>query len=240
MESYIAESAQIINCQYPDSVKVFKDSRLKESVLHGKNIIGDHTRVDYSQLKEYVRIDRLNHLYYVNIGRHSYTGQDTVIMHSEIGAFCSIAWDVSIGPANHDYHKITNHSFLYNAYDKIRPEESIAYDRFNNVCKVGNDVWIGSGATILRNVKIGDGAIVGGGAVVTKDVPPYAIVAGIPAKIIRFRFDQKLIKELLELRWWNFSDELIKELYPFFAEDLEMNMIKKIKEKVLDFENRKK
>lgn len=83
---------------------------------------------------------------------------------------------------------------------------------------VGNDVWIGIGAIIKSGVIIGDGAVIGAGAVVTKDVRPYEIVAGNPAKHIRFRFDEEIINELLELRWWDFSEDKLSVLAEFVRE----------------------
>ena len=80
---------------------------------------------------------------------------------------------------------------------------------------IGNDVWIGAGAQILSGVTIGDGAVIGAGSIVTKDIPPYAIVGGNPARVIRFRFDQAKIDKLLELAWWDWSIEKIKENQEF-------------------------
>ena len=77
---------------------------------------------------------------------------------------------------------------------------------------IGNDVWIGMDTTIMPGIKIGDGAVIGANAVVTHDIPPYAIVAGIPAKVIKYRFADEIINELLELQWWNLDENLLKEL----------------------------
>lgn len=82
---------------------------------------------------------------------------------------------------------------------------------------VGNDVWIGARAMLLDGVRVGDGAIVGAGAVVTRDVPPYAIVVGSPAKVVRFRFDDARIARLLQLSWWLWSDELIRQRVEAFS-----------------------
>lgn len=215
----IAESALIINSELENSAKVYKDARVKESRMGHFSSVGDHTKMDFSTIDDYVRVDRFNHLFHAKLGCHSYTGQNTVIMHAEIGKFCSVSWGVTIGPANHSYERISTHSFLYNSVDGLRPEnEEAAYDRFTTKCIIGNDVWIGTGATILRNVNIGSGAIVGAGAVVTKDVPPYAIAVGVPAKIVKYRFSDEIIEKLLRLEWWNWDDEMIRENYEYFAE----------------------
>lgn len=82
--------------------------------------------------------------------------------------------------------------------------------------KIGNDVWIGRDAKIMDGVSVGDGAVVATGSIVTKDIPPYAIVGGVPAKVIKYRFDEVTIEKLLELKWWDFSDKKIFEHKDFF------------------------
>ena len=93
------------------------------------------------------------------------------------------------------------------------PKKRFAKHEFDGILRtvIGNDVWIGKRAIIKAGVKIGDGAVVGAGAVVTKDVPPYAIVAGVPAKIIKYRFDEDTIAQLLKTKWWNLSDEELEK-----------------------------
>jgi acetyltransferase-like isoleucine patch superfamily enzyme len=194
---------------------IYSHARIRNSVVHAHATVGDFARVDYSCLNEHVRIDRNNHLFHAALGRRSYTGMNTVIMHTEIGAFCSISWGVSIGGANHDFSRMSQHSFLYNEYDKLRPlDTDIPYDRFNSPVTIGNDVWIGAGAVICRGrdgVLIGDGAVIGANAVVTCDVQPYTIVAGNPAKFIKRRFSKEITDILLELNWWSWSDKKISE-----------------------------
>jgi len=170
---------QLIESKVSETAKIYPGARVKASQLAMNTIVGNFSRVDGSVLADYCRIDRNNHIYCTSLGRYSYTGMGTVIMHAEIGAFCSISWGVSIGGADHDYTRMTQHSFLYNIYDKIRPNDvTVPYDRFSAPVTVGNDVWIAAGAVITRGVTINDGAVIGANAVVTKDVPPYAIVGG--------------------------------------------------------------
>ncbi|MBH0057940.1 CatB-related O-acetyltransferase [Pseudoalteromonas sp. SWXJZ94C] len=137
-------------------------------------------------------------------------------MHSVIGKFCSISWGVTIGAGEHDYNKLTTHDFLYNRNcDLNNGQES--YDRFEKKLSIGNDVWIGANSTIIRGVVISNGAIIGANSVVTKDVPAYAIVAGCPAKLVKFRFPKDIILRLEKLNWWDLPPEIIKNKFESFA-----------------------
>ncbi|QXO17243.1 CatB-related O-acetyltransferase [Vibrio ostreae] len=205
---------ELIDSELGLDLSIYQGARVKNSTLIGNNIVGNFSRVDYSILSQHVRIDRNNQIYHSQLGRYSYTGMNTVIMHASIGQFCSISWNVTIGGANHDYERMTQHSFLYNDYDNIRPKNySVAYQRFEQPVDIGNDVWIAAGAVITRGVKIGHGAVVGSNAVVTKDVPAYAIVVGNPAKVLKYRFSQPVINKLLEIQWWDWSVKKITDKY---------------------------
>lgn len=149
-----------------------------------------------------------------SVGKCTYCGDNIFIGSSEttIGSFCSLATNIIIGPGEHPINYLTTSPFLYNesfGYSNFKEDEI-----FLKPCKIGNDVWIGDNVFIKGGVNIGDGAIIGAGAIVTKDVPAYAIVVGVPAKIIRYRFDQNTISKLLKIKWWNLSDEIIKQI-PF-------------------------
>lgn len=124
-----------------------------------------------------------------------------------IGKFCSIAEGVTIMlGGEHRTDWITTYPFnaLVNELSEIKGHPATKGDII-----IGNDVWIAGGAKIMSGVTIGDGAVIGANALVTKDIPPYAICGGVPAKVIRYRFDKRTIKKLLEIQWWNWPDEKI-------------------------------
>ena len=131
-----------------------------------------------------------------------------------IGAFCSIACGAKFlfNSANHTLRSLSTYPFpiFYEEWGLKGENVTNAWDNKGNIV-VGNDVWIGYEAVILAGVTIGDGAIIGTRAVVTKDVPPYTIVGGVPAKPIRRRFPEETEEKLLELQWWNWSRERIAE-----------------------------
>ncbi len=135
----------------------------------------------------------------------------------KIGKFCSIAAGAKFifNAANHTLNSLSNYPFpVLNAEWNVPDMKTTdAWDNHGGIT-VGNDVWIGFEALILAGVTIGDGAIIGSRAVVTKDVPPYTIVGGVPAKIIRKRFDDATISELQKLEWWNWPDERIQRAIP--------------------------
>ena len=135
-----------------------------------------------------------------------------------IGKFCSIACGVKFlfNCANHTLKSLSTYTFplFYEDWGLEKSNVASAWDNKGDIV-IGNDVWIGFEAVILAGVKIGDGAIIGTRAVVTKDVPPYSIVGGIPAKVIRKRYSPDIIEQLLSLRWWDWTKDRIKRNLPF-------------------------
>ncbi|MEY0290765.1 CatB-related O-acetyltransferase [Providencia rettgeri] len=128
-----------------------------------------------------------------------------------IGRYCSISSGVKVMGGHHPYHRFTTSTLTYKReYESIASElggmwEIKPYNTNIGSPIIGNDVWIADGVVIKGNIRIGDGAVIAANSVVTKDVPPYAIVAGVPAKVIKYRFTESVITELLKLKWWDYK-----------------------------------
>lgn len=152
------------------------------------------------------------------IGRYTYVGPNSNVHDAKIGNFTSIGENVRIITASHPTSEYVSTSPALFSTRGQTVRAFVENDQYSEILEldgwsaiVGNDVWIGDNVLIKGGVRIGDGAVLAMGAVVTKDVPPYAIVGGVPAKIIKYRFEVSQIKELQKLEWWNKSDEWLKE-----------------------------
>ena len=141
------------------------------------------------------------------INSYSYVGKNSIIQNASIGSFCSIANDVIIGLGAHPTTFFTTSPLFYRINNLLNIKLIDVNYKFSEYhpIEIGNDVWIGARAIIMDGVKINNGAIIAAGAVVTKDVPAYAIVGGVPAKIIRYRFSSEKCERLLNLQWYSWS-----------------------------------
>ncbi|MBR5377275.1 MAG: CatB-related O-acetyltransferase [Lachnospiraceae bacterium] len=183
-------------------------SYVKDTVIEGKNYIGKNT-----VLKNCV------------LGFGSYVNNGSDLTDTDIGRYTSIGADVKtvIGK-----HPVREQAAMHPAF--TAPEDTVGFsyvkeavfDHRSERTSIGNDVWIGNGALIMGGVKIADGSVIGAGSVVTKDTQPYSISAGVPAKVLRYRFDPETIEKLTAVGWWNKGEDWIRENIERFKDAKEL------------------
>jgi acetyltransferase-like isoleucine patch superfamily enzyme len=172
--------------------------------LRGKAIKG-------STIDKTSKVESGSQVINTHFARHSFCGYDCEIINCDIGSFCSIANGVKIGGGMHPIEWVGTSPVFYEGRDSVKAKFSEFKRPKPKRTIIEHDVWIGQNALIKQGVTIGTGAVIGMGSVVTKDVAPYAVVAGVPAKLIKYRFDQHTIDKLLKSKWWEFNDKKLSE-----------------------------
>lgn len=180
-------------------------SRFFKRVIRGTSILN-------SEIDKTAKVYSGTTFYNSKLGRYSYVGYDSEVVNCEIGAFCSIANGFIAGGAKHplDWGSTSPVFYDVNGGTGFHLCRLPMQETARTI--IENDVWIGSRAIVMQGLTIGTGAVIGAGAVVTKNVPPYAVVAGCPARILRFRFEDELVDRFLRSEWWLLPDESLKEL----------------------------
>lgn len=200
---------RVLDCiKQRNFVKVGKNCDISNSIFEGQNVLFENVRVINCE-----------------IGKYSYISSNTKLFHTKIGRYCSVADNVITCLGNHPtsvfvstfpsfYYDTTSQlGYSFHRGDALFDIRKFPQGEDKYQVVVGNDVWIGSHVLIVPGVRIGDGAIIAAGSVVSKDVEPYSIVGGVPAKIIKFRFTEQQISKLLATKWWNLPDNKVKEIY---------------------------
>lgn len=165
-----------------------------------------------SKVSKKAKIYRAAKLSGSSVGDYSYVSPGSELTNAKVGKFCSIGRDCKLGLPKHKMHNISTSPVFTRKNNAAKAKwASKDFEEETPVLTIGNDVWIGSNAIAMSGLKIADGAIIGAGAVVTKDVPPYAIVAGVPARIIKHRFPEDIISLLEESKWWDAPEAFLKK-----------------------------
>lgn len=211
-------------CSFFGDISLGRGIRLGRGVVLSKSRIGNrstihaNSRIGDSAIEDFVVINHNNNFSKSVIGRFSYIGAQGQIHATEIGSFCSIGPELICGYGEHPSDFVSSSPVFYSLSKQCGvtfTKESL-FDEHKK-SNIGNDVWIGARVFIRDGITIGDGAIVAVGSVVIKDVPPYAIVGGVPARIIKYRFSEEEIARLLELEWWNWDETRLRKAQPFIS-----------------------
>lgn len=172
----------------------------------------------------------------VVFGKYSGMNENCYVARATVGAYCAIGARTAINPFNHPVDWLSINEFQYhpNSFDWVPEYRDLdrlerTPDMFRHVT-IGNDVWTGHNVNVMAGVSVGDGAIIGAGSVVTKDVPPFAIVAGVPARVVRMRFSDAVIERLLRVKWWDLELSELSAL-PFRDVERCLDRIEDIRER---------
>lgn len=174
--------------------------------------VGTGSEIINSSFGAYTEIGDRNYIENSSVGDYSYTGPYCFLQNCSIGKFSNIAAMVRIGPTAHPMDRATQHHFTYRRIKYGFAEEDDAGFfrwRAEQVCRIGHDTWIGHGAILMPGVRVGNGAVVGAGAVVTREIPPYCVAVGSPARVVRRRFDESLAEAIQATAWWDWPHETI-------------------------------
>jgi hypothetical protein len=176
-----------------------------DPTLHDPVQITDSWLGEWTEVREHAR------LHESEIGDYTYLMERVQLDYATVGKFGNVASDVRLGPTNHPIDRPTAHHFTYRAelYDLGEGDDDVFAWRADQPVEVGHDVWFGHGAVVLPGVTVGNGAVVAAGAVVTEDVPPYTVVAGVPAEPIRRRFPDDVAARLEATEWWHWDHETL-------------------------------
>lgn len=190
----------------------------RAGLIHQPFFGSNNTIGSYTEIGEYNVFEN------VTFGDFSYTGQQCMIQNTEIGRFSNIAAAVRIGPTDHPMDRPTQHHFTYRRRMfgfADEDDRDFFSHRQGRRTTIGHDTWLGHGVIVLPERIVGIGAVIGAGSIVTRDVPPYAVAVGNPARVIRYRFEESTIAALLEIAWWDWDRETIKSRLDDFCADTE-------------------
>lgn len=165
-----------------------------------------------SRIHKTSKVEAGSQILNLTMDRYSFCGYDCEISNCEIGSFTSIANGVVIGGGMHPLDWVGMSPVFYKGRDSVKAKFSQFEREVVKITVIGHDVWIGRNALIKQGINIGTGAVIGMGSVVTKDVPPFAIYAGNPAKLIRYRFSSDIIQRLLESKWWELDEKILSQV----------------------------
>jgi virginiamycin A acetyltransferase len=212
----LSSHPHVRNSSVADYRTIDPTARISDSSLWGSVAVGRRAILDNCQVTGNAK---------VSVGAYSIlSGPIRIVADLEsvsIGKFCSLAPDVVIWESMHNMRRASTFFMLREVFGERCSSDIISH----GAIRIGNDVWIGAKAIVLSGVEIGDGAVIGAGAVVTKDVPPYCIAVGLPATVVGQRFPEALSRRLLEISWWDWDEDTIKRNRALFEQELSLEVL---------------
>ncbi|MCA1032227.1 CatB-related O-acetyltransferase [Bacillus timonensis] len=191
-------------------IRVFLFKRKNKSVF-----IGPYVEIDPSTTKvgKNCSINAYSRVVNAEVGHYTYFAPNCTIMNTKIGSYCSVGPGTKIGLGNHPTHFVSTSPIFYSTFGQLNGKKWVErdyYKEFESV-SIQDNVWIGANVYVTDGVTIGEGAVCAAGSVITKDVPPYSIVGGVPAKVIKYRFDKETVQRLLELDLFSKDEKWLKK-----------------------------
>jgi chloramphenicol O-acetyltransferase type B len=215
----VSNNCHIYNSTLGNTISVLDNCHIHDSMMGDDISISNDCYIQNTKVEKNIFINAKCILIDVQLGSYSYLSEESHFQKTNIGRFCSISNQIACGLFHHPTNFISTSPVFYSTLKQcgVSFSQENYFDENIKPTIIENDVWIGTKVIIKGGIRIGNGAVVGAGAVVVSDIPDYAIVGGSPAKIIRFRFPPEVIEELLNIKWWEWSDDELKSVQPFFS-----------------------
>lgn len=198
------------------AMSLIRRAKLKRKFKDQLLVVGLNSEIINSSIGKYVALGRNVVLRNSSIGDHSYINSNTYVNNTQFGKFCSVGSNVQFGLGKHTTSMVSTHPAFYANNKIFKTFSDKTYVEEYTPIIIGNDVWIGDGAVIMNGVTIEDGAVIAARAVVTKNVKAYSIVGGVPAKILKYRFEEEIIEKIQKSRWWDREEKWFETNYKLF------------------------
>ena len=218
-EARIGFGTRVINSSLQPGVRIGKNCYVRTSKFGREVIVEDKCAIFECAFDDHTAVYSNCSLSDVRLGSYSYINEHSSTANVSVGKFSSIGPHFVCGSGGHPTNFISTSPVFYST----RRQCGVSFTETNYFVErhettVGNDVWIGARVFVKDGVRVGNGALIAAGAVVIRDVPDYALVGGVPAKVIRYRFSEDVIRELLEIKWWEWSEDRLREAQPLMAQ----------------------